>query len=75
MPTTPPPRPHVEPCSRCGQPTECLAVGCGHVGGVGRDRLPLGVGCFQLLLEGVRDSWGHRSRVEADNRVQSSSER
>jgi hypothetical protein len=57
MPPTPPPRPHVEPCCRCGTPAERLAVGCGHVGGEERGRLPLCVDCLTLLLEGVREFW------------------
>jgi hypothetical protein len=54
MPPTPPPRPHVEPCSRCGQPAERPAVATGHGGREGRDRLPLCVDCLTLLLEDVR---------------------
>ena len=53
----PPPRPHVEPCSRCGQPAERPVVGEGYVAGQRRDRLPLCVDCLELLLRDDRAFW------------------
>jgi hypothetical protein len=54
MHPTPPPRHHVEPCSRCGQSAERPAVGERLGGGRGRGRLVLCVDCLTLLLEDVR---------------------
>jgi len=57
MPPTLPPRPHVEPCSRCGQPAERPAVGERLGGGRRGGRLVLCVDCLTLLLEDVAAYW------------------
>jgi hypothetical protein len=53
----PPPRPPVEPCSRCGRPAERPVTASGHVAGREAEHLPLCVDCLQLLLEDVRRFW------------------
>jgi hypothetical protein len=57
MPPTLPPRPHVEPCSCCGQPAEHPSFGERLGGGRRRGRLVLCVDRFQLLLEDVAAYW------------------
>jgi hypothetical protein len=57
MRPSPPPRPQVEPCFRCGLPAERPVLAAGPVAGRDRDHLPLCVDCLQLLPEDVRRFW------------------
>ena len=53
---------HVQPCCRCGLPAERPVLAAGRVAGRDRERLPLCVGCLQLLLEDVRAFWDGMGR-------------
>jgi hypothetical protein len=51
------PQERVEPCCRCGRPTEQPAIATGHLAGQEQDHLPLCVQCLELLSEDARTFW------------------